>query len=144
MSLSSHRHRALAERALDGVVVADANHRQVAEGFNVLRDRFGAQVERLFGAIATDALFERSIHLAKVEFPYLSTLNPGSARRIRVDGPQSALPAIDARVLHAGLAAVLSHDIALLSALVGEDIVMPLVNKAWPSANDLTDTSEGE
>ena len=33
--------------------------------------------------------------------------------------------------LEEGLAAVLAHNIGLLSAFVGEDLVLPLVQQAW-------------
>ena len=36
--------------------------------------------------------------------------------------------------LQEGLAAVLAHNIALLSAFVGEDLVLPLVQQAWSTA----------
>ena len=36
--------------------------------------------------------------------------------------------------LEEGLAAVLAHNIALLSAFVGEDLVLPLVQQAWGTA----------
>ena len=36
--------------------------------------------------------------------------------------------------LEEGLAAVLAHNIALLNAFVGEDLVLPLVQEAWGTA----------
>jgi hypothetical protein len=49
-------------------------------------------------------------------------------------------------VLADGLAAILAHEIALLSAFIGEDIVLPLVEQSWGAASmtDRPASSEGD
>jgi hypothetical protein len=49
-------------------------------------------------------------------------------------------------VLADGLAAILAHEIALLSAFIGDDIVLPLVEQAWGAASmtDRPASTEGD
>jgi hypothetical protein len=108
---------------------ASPDHAQVASAFNVLCQRLHGRLQPLFGSHAVDALFARSRHLALSEFPWLAGL-------LREGSDRCALEALDAaprvvETLKGGLAAVLAHDIALLSAFIGGDLVLPLVQEAW-------------
>jgi hypothetical protein len=43
----------------------------------------------------------------------------------------ATLETVDANTVEEGFAAILAHNIGLLSAFVGEDLVLPLVQEAW-------------
>jgi hypothetical protein len=47
-----------------------------------------------------------------------------------VDG-NTSLERLDVSTLAEGLSAVLAHNIGLLTAFVGEDVILPLVEQAW-------------
>jgi hypothetical protein len=48
-----------------------------------------------------------------------------------LDGLDSHL---DPQTMQEGLAAVLAHEITLLSTFIGDDLIMPLVQEAWGTA----------
>jgi hypothetical protein len=109
--------------------------------FNILRDLLRRRLEPIFGSGAVDALFARSTSLAANEFRWLNDAMPNGARPFRETPPPANTPA--AGPLLDGLVAVLSHDIALLIAFVGEDFVMPIVRQAWATGlPNTTDESE--
>jgi hypothetical protein len=104
---------------------------QLAPAFDLLCDRLRSQLRPLFGGTATAALFARALHLATSEFPWLADL-------VSTDGEVVSRPvlerigdSIDRDTLAEGFAAVLAHEIGLLSVFIGEDFVMPLVQAAW-------------
>jgi hypothetical protein len=118
--------RALVEQA----GVAEPDRAQLASAFDTLCQRLRDRLQALFGATAVTALFVQSVHLAAREYPWLGDTgskgqDPCLAERI------AALGSLDVDTLHEGLATVLAHNIGLLSAFVGEDLVLPLVQQAW-------------
>lgn len=142
MHAVSNHYRPLARRALVHMVKPGASgHTQVVGAFQTLRERLTRTLVPVFGPSAIDALFERSTSLASGEFGWLPGLSaagplarPGS---VKVPTSESVDQCVEA------FAALLGHDIGLLVALVGEDFILPLVDKAWgpvgvpPPARDL-------
>ena len=119
---------------------AAPSQKQVCEGFKALRERLGETFIPVFGAIAIDALFERSRYLTAQEFTWLPDVMPGPsatsldlAALCRVKTADEALD---------GFATMLAHDIGLLTTLVGDDLVWPLVEKAWGSIGHLPTSAE--
>ena len=94
-------------------------------------ERLRQKLQSLFGTTAVNALFARALHVTAVEFPWLN-------ESVGQDGCSTDVIAAVREVpmdrLEEGLAAVLAHNIALLSAFVGEDLVLPLVQQAWGTA----------
>jgi hypothetical protein len=76
------------------------------------------------------ALYVRSVHIATGEYPWLGEFARNARDSCSVDGI-ATLGSVDVDTLHEGLATVLAHNIGLLSAFVGEDFVLPLVQQAW-------------
>lgn len=112
----------------------------IAAAFQTSRERLMRTLVGIFGSAATDALFERSAHLVNDEFAWLAD-SISAAKVLEVSGIPSAKTADD--VLD-GLAAILAYDIGLLVALVGEDLILPLVQKAWdPNARPATALGDG-
>jgi hypothetical protein len=95
-------------------------------------------LDPLFGRTAVAALFARALHVATAEFPWLADVVPKNGERCSLAGLERVSAGIGRDVLVEGLAAVLAHDIGLLSALIGEDFVMPLVQSAWGAASPHT------
>jgi hypothetical protein len=135
MSLSSLSIRRFVRRALvDATGVPSPDRAQLASAFDTLCERLGRHLQPLFGTAAVSALFVRSLHVATSEFAWLSEVvgrngDPCSADKVTTLGD------IDVGTVEQGLAAVLAHNIGLLSAFVGEDLVLPLVQQAWGSDN---------
>jgi hypothetical protein len=132
MSLSSPRVRRFVVHALVGATGEAAPDRaQLASAFDVLCERLRARLHPLFGPTAIAALFARALHVATAEFPWLSSAVPRDGERCSLEGLERVSADIELAALAEGLAAVLAHDIGLLSAFIGEDFVMPLVQAAW-------------
>lgn len=142
--LAGSKHQSLVRGVLVRGAGRHPSQRQVFAAFNALCDQLAAPLERLFGATAVDALFARALHLASIEFPALNTVIAKNARRCAIDGPDTAASSVNIQDLQTALAAVLAYHIELLSALVGEDLVMPLVMKAWGSTGTPKTASEGD
>jgi hypothetical protein len=126
MTVSSPELRRFVRRALiDATGVAAPEPQAVADAFTMLCKRLHRRLQPLFGTVAVNALFGRAMHLAASEFPWLADV-------VTVNGDHCSVKQ-DATVerLTDGLAALLAHDIGLLSTFIGEDIVLPLVQQAW-------------
>jgi hypothetical protein len=132
MTLSSPQLQRLVSRVLanaTGQTSPDAA--QLSSAFDELTAQLRSRLQPLFGTVAMSALFARALHVAMSEFPWLgNVLEPEGDGRCTPDS-MAILSAIDATVVRNGLAAVLAHQIGLLSAFVGEDLVLPLVQQAW-------------
>ena len=131
MAMSSLRFRPLARQALANAVGVDApTDTKITDGFNVLNDRLIAALQRLFGADPTRALVVRSQQLAERDYAFLHAILKHENGHLHAGLAGQSLSADE---LMAALSAVLAHEIDLLTALVGEDLVMPLVSRAWPA-----------
>jgi hypothetical protein len=136
MSLSSPRLRRFVIQALLGVTgETAADRRQLASPFDLLCDRLRGRLHPLFGSTAIAALFARALHVATAEFPWLADVVLKDGERCALEGLERLSGEIDRDTLAEGLAAVLAHDIGLLSAFIGEDFVMPLVQAAWETTS---------
>jgi hypothetical protein len=131
MILSSPSLRRFVRRALvDATGAAAPGRAQLASAFDLLCERLRGQLKPLFGATAVNALFVRAVHVATAEYPWLRELSP-SDQDPCVSDRIASLGEVDVETVAEGLAAVLAHNIGLLNALVGEDLVVPLVQQAW-------------
>ena len=129
--MNSIRFRPLARQALVDIVGADApTDRTITEGFNTLSDQLSAALQRLFGMDPTRALVERSQQLAEKDYAFLHAILKHDNGRLHagLDG-QTLQP----DELMSALSAVLAHELDLLTTLLGEDFVLPLVSRAWPA-----------
>jgi hypothetical protein len=123
--------RRFVRRALvDATGTASPDRAQLAAAFDVLSAKFRQRLQPIFGTVAVEALFVRAVHVATREFGWLHDVLPkrhdqGTIARV------SSLDPLDPGAVEEGLAAVLAHNIDLLTAFVGEDLVLPLVQQAW-------------
>jgi len=141
MPAGFHRYRQFARRAL--IQTANTNTPtppQIAAAFQSLRDRLAHTLGGVFGPPAIDALFERATLLAAQEFAWIAEAGSIGQRDEEVDGSvwRTHSPAVVAD----GLATLLGHDIDLLVGLVGDDLILPLIQKAWGGA--VTPSMDGE
>ena len=147
MPLSSPGLRRFVNQALISTSrVPNPDRTQLSDAFSLLCDRLRQRFQSIFGTPATVALFTRALHMAAQEYPWLIELklNP---ERCSLEGFDSAHARLESKDFAAGLAAVLAYDIGLLTAFIGEDFVMPLVQDAWGDASVADHrpaTSEGE
>jgi hypothetical protein len=131
MPLSAPSLRRFVRRALvDATGATRPDRTQLASAFDTLCARLRRQLQTVFGISAVDALFARALHVAAVDFPWLRELvrngaDPCAGERV------ASVERFKTDTLEEGLAAVLAHNISLLSAFVGEDLVLPLVQQAW-------------
>jgi hypothetical protein len=132
MSLSSPKLRHFVQQALVGATGQPAPAKtQLASSFDLLCDRLHVGLRPLFGPTAVTALFARALHVATAEFPWLADVVPKDGDRCSLKGLERVIGTIDRDALEQGLAAVLAHELGLLSAFIGEELVMPLVQVAW-------------
>ena len=133
MILSSPQLRRFVRRTLVEAAGAEALDRpQLASSFNSLCNRLRQRLQPLFGTSAVTALFARALHVATAEFPWLADVIGKNG-----DGCSAniiTVPQVEMASLEDGLAAVLAHNIGLLSTFVGDDLVLPLVQEAWGTA----------
>jgi hypothetical protein len=143
--MSSPKVRRFATHALVAATgVAAPDRAQLASAFDVLSDSLRARLQPIFGTDAITALFRRAVRVATSEFPWLSDVIPGNTEGCSVQGLDTVAH-LDLGLLAEGLAAVLAHDVGLLSTFIGDDLVMPLVEEAWATASlsDRPAKSEG-
>ena len=133
MSLSSPKLQRFVKHALAGATGGSgpADSAQLAASYDLLCERLRARLHPLFGPTAIAALFARALHVATAEFPWLADVVPKDGKRCSSEGLAQIGGEIERDVLEEGLATVLAYNIGLLSAFIGEDFVMPLVQAAW-------------
>ena len=123
--------RNLARRALASASGSETDPSRIASGFNALRANLRRGLDPLVGAAAAEALFDRSVRLSADEFRWLPAAVPknvaGTRKELTTDS--AALP--PAPELAEGLAAALAHTVALLANLIGQDLIQPIVERAW-------------
>jgi len=131
MALNSSSVRRFVKRAIiDETRTASPSREQLAAAFGTLCSRFRDRLQPLFGSTAVDTLFLRAVYLATAEYRWLDRVVPKTQDPCAVDRTAS-VGVLETGVLEEGLAAVLAHNIELLAAFVGEDLVLPLVQQAW-------------
>jgi hypothetical protein len=108
---------------------------QLRAAFDLLCDQLWFRLRPLFGELALKALFARALHVARAEFSWLEGVTVTVDNRCALDGLDTVSRDLAPQVLAEGLAAVLAHQVALLSAFIGDDIVLPLVEQAWGAAS---------
>ena len=126
-----------------------ANPAQMIDTLNALlmhgtmTDAMKAQVLSAALAVpATDALFARGLHLATSEFPWLAGVVPKTTQRCASEGLAALHPELPPEQIGDGLTAVLAHTFGLLTAFIGLDMTLPLVEQAWGVAASADDQSE--
>lgn len=93
--------------------------------------RLRPDLARLVGPAAFDVMLARSLVLARRDHPALARVAAGPAGAITgLDG------AGDVAALQEGGLAIVAHFIELLATLIGEDLAMRIVGKAWPGAEE--------
>jgi hypothetical protein len=136
MSMSSAKLRRFARQALVAATGVPAPQPdQLAAAFDVLCEHLRRRLHPMFGAAAIAALFARAHRVAVAEFSWLADVVPKDGERCALSGLQSVSRHLDPNTIADGLAAILAHDIGLLSTFIGDDLVMPLVQEAWGTAS---------
>jgi hypothetical protein len=123
---------------------ASPDRAQLALAFDALCDALRRRLHPLFGSAAIFALFARARHVAAAEFSWLADVMPKDHHRCSLDGLERASAALEPEAIADGLAAILTHEIALLAALIGEDFVLPLVQEAWAELSPGAATTRSE
>ena len=141
MPAGSHRYRQFAQQALVKTASsATHSHTHVADAFRILRDRLTRTLVPIFGPVAIDALFERSVLLATDEASWLAAAMAATAEKTP---DVSKIPAqATADSVLGAFTAVIAYDIGLLVEFVGEDLILPLVQKAWGPIGRLSTSGE--
>jgi hypothetical protein len=130
MPLHSSSLRRFVRRALvDATGVPKPDRAQLASAFATLSQRLRGRLQSWFGTTAISALFARSVHLAAGEYPWVAGIVADAEESFSVERI-ATLETVDANTVEEGFAAILAHNIGLLSAFVGEDLVLPLVQEA--------------
>src|SRR5215217_6762731 len=132
MALSSPRLRRFVHQAMIAAAgVATPTPIQVAAAFDVLCGRLRDRLHPLFGATAISALFARALAVSTKEYSWLAEVLPADGECCSPQGLQTVSEVSAPQLVEEGLVSVLAHDLALLSAFIGEDFVIPLAQDAW-------------
>ena len=129
--MSSLKLRRFVRHALIAASGENPNAAQLGSAFDLLCQQLRARLRPLFGGHAIRALFARAVHLAAVEFSWLSDVMPIAGDCCSNEAVAAASTTLPADAIAEGLAAVLANDIGLLITFIGDDFVMPLVQEAW-------------
>ena len=130
MPARSKQYRPFARQALVKTAgSATPTPAHIPDAFRTLRDRLTRTLVPVFGPAAIEALFERSLHLAVDEFEWLAESLSRNGQK-GPDVPEIPGTATADNVLDA-FSALIAFDIGLLVEFVGEDLIRPLVQKAW-------------
>jgi hypothetical protein len=142
---SQELHRLVRQALVGSTGVPAPDPAQLATAYEVLCKRLRTRLDAMFGGDATTALFARAHRLALSEFAWVANLVPNDTGGYSLDGGNGITPDIGPDLMAEGLAAVLTHTIALLSQFVGDDLIMPLVREAWGPASqkDISSPREG-
>lgn len=117
---------------------------QLRAAFDQLCDQLWHVLRPLFGELAIKALFERALHVAQAEFPWLTDVTAEAADRCALAGLDTVSRDLSPDGFADGLAAILALEIELLSAFIGDDIVLPLVEQSWGARTDRLASREGD
>ena len=104
---------------------------ELATAFDARCDELRRRLHPLFGTPALSALYVRAVQLAAAEYPWLPEVLPKDHEPCSLEGLERIDDGLKPTAMAAGLAAVLAHQIALLAMLIGDDLVLPLVQDAW-------------
>jgi len=112
-----------------------------------------ASAERSFHSLCTQlvelatpsgcqALLNRAIRLAAVEFPFLQGVRAGQIPGECLEGVLESGQEVTSEHLKAGLVAVMAQFIDLLELFVGEALMARLIRQVWPDAPLNRDTTQ--
>ena len=104
---------------------------ELATAFDARCDELRGRLHPLFGTPAISALFARAVQLATADYPWLPEVMPKDHEHCSLEGLERIDDRLEPAAMAAGLASVLAHQIALLTMLIGDDLVLPLVQEAW-------------
>ena len=130
----AHEHE-IARRLLAGEAGPDASHDDVEDAANRILEQLHEPLMRWLGRDGTFAVLARSLEQARARHPSLA-----AARVLQKDVNQPARlaevsdPAVayDAAETRAALVSVVAALIALLTRLIGGDLVLRLFRQVWP------------
>jgi hypothetical protein len=71
------------------------------------------------------------VQLATAEYPWLPEVFLRDHEHCSLEGLKRIDDRLEPAAMAAGLASVLANQIALLTTLIGDDLVLPLVQEAW-------------
>ncbi len=91
---------------------------QLGQAFETLCVRLRARLQAMFGGAAVEALFARSLHLARGEFPWLKNVSPADAVRYPSSG---AAPSVDVAVMREIPGSVMAEAFLRSQPLTGTD-----------------------
>ena len=95
-------------------------------------ERFVQHLSRLLGETAVDMLFARSVVLASHEHPWLRVPDQGLAAQGRA-ALREALEQQQPAAIVSAFAAMLSALVGLLERLIGQGLVVQLLQEVWPT-----------
>lgn len=87
----------------------------------------------MIGQRGSAALYQRSLHLARADYPWLGAAYEGAAERGEFDALRSALAQQTPEHAAAAHDSLLQTFIDLLADLIGESLTQRLLQAAWDS-----------
>ena len=132
--------RQLAERLL--ALEAAANGQRPREGCHFpVCERLRVPLSMLTGKAGFEALFSRSLALARAESPRLASLEINANGVI--EDCDRVQPPLSQEELAAGEVMLVAFMLQLLRTFLGESLMLRLIHDVWPEAS-FTDTDSGE
>jgi hypothetical protein len=89
-------------------------------------------VARIVGSNAVDAIYGRSVHLTRKDFPWLSPASRADAVHASPQQLRAILEGQEPSAAALAAEALVMHFADLLVALIGDDLTLRLFRNAWP------------
>jgi hypothetical protein len=131
MTTANTRERAF-QRLLAREVGTGGDPRVIAAAARRLCERFSEQVGPLIGDAGVAAIYTRSLHLTKRQFPSLAPLRSSDQHDAPFARLQVSLEQQEPAVATRAAVRVLTTAANLLALFIGENLTTRLLREAWP------------
>lgn len=131
MSMSAGTQRQLIERILSSRIGCGKDAPAIAAATARLWNELHLQLAPLVGIGGVRAIYARTLHLARAEFPWLADAREFDQRDLSFGGLKACLEKREAEEAAAASGALLRHFGDLLSTLIGELLAESLLRAAW-------------
>ncbi len=124
--------RLLALRLLAHEEVADSDPEGPWAGVDAVISKLSTQLDPLIGPTGFQILFARALHLARLEFPRLDSVERGTETSTGLPGLRESLRGLEPAEASEASGAIIARLLELLANFIGEDLTVRLVSRAWP------------
>jgi len=106
--------------------------------------KLSVRLSRRVSPDGSHAILSRTLHLARVEFPFFEGVRAGRAPGMGLEGLDARLHDVDAGEARQGLLVVVRTLLDLLVGFIGEELTLRMVREVWPDLPSRQPTRPGQ